>query len=62
MNGGVGSSISSLLTDSQSSQELLRLGLPKKFIEPGSNAELSKVYKLDAEGIIGSIMERWEKN
>ena len=61
LNGGVGSSISSLLTDNQISRELLRLGLPKKFIEPGSNAELSKVYKLDAEGIIGSIMERWGK-
>ena len=62
LNGGVGSSIASLLTDNQTSRELLRLGLPKKFIEPGSNAELSKVYKLDAEGIIGSILERWGKD
>ena len=49
LDGGVGSAISSLLTDYFLPNDLLRIGLPCKFIQPGSNQELCHQYGLDAK-------------
>ena len=60
-DGGVGSSIVSLLSDHNINLDILRLGVPCTFVEPGSNKELSFKYKLDSDGIIDSIEKRWPK-
>jgi transketolase C-terminal domain/subunit len=40
---------------------LLRIGVPCRFVEPGSNEELSRIYRLDADGIVARIEERWPR-
>ena len=59
LDGGLGSAMSALLADHGEKKELLRVGLPCQFIEPGSNEELCRKYKLDAIGLISRIGERW---
>jgi len=61
LDGGVGSAIASLVADRGLTPELLRLGLPCKFIEPGSNEELCAAYGLDPRGIHASLERRWPK-
>lgn len=56
LDGGLGSSISSLISDNFLQKKILRLGLPTKFIEPGSNDELCEIYGLDELGIKNSIL------
>ena len=53
--GGVGASIAAILSDHFIKKDILRLGLPRAFIEPGSNEELCAKYGLDAEGILQSV-------
>ena len=38
---------------------ILRLGVPCRFVEPGSSAELSQAYGLDADGVLESLFSRW---
>ncbi len=59
LDGGVGGALGDLVHDRRVATELLRLGLPCRFVEPGSSAELARAYDLDAEGVLASILERW---
>jgi len=59
LDGGIGSCISSLITDRNINIEVLRLGIPCKFVEPGSNEELSEKYNLNSDGICNAIKNRW---
>jgi 1-deoxy-D-xylulose-5-phosphate synthase len=59
LEGGIGSALAALLADRAESKELLRIGLPCTFIEPGSNEELCRRYGMDAEGICAQILKRW---
>jgi len=59
LDGGVGSAIASLVTDHGLDCDVLRLGLPCTFVEPGSNAELAAAYGLDAAGVQKAILRRW---
>jgi len=59
MEGGVGSAIAALILDNGVDVELLRVGLPTVFVEPGSQVELASAYRLDADGIVDRIEERW---
>ncbi len=59
LDGGVGSAIASLITDNGLDTELLRIGLPCTFVEPGSNEELTAAYGLDANGVLRQIYRRW---
>lgn len=59
LDGGMGSALAALLTDYDKKKELLRIGLPCDFIEPGSNDELCQKYDLDAKGLYSRIVERW---
>lgn len=61
LDGGIGSSLAGLLADRGDSRELLRIGLPCAFVEPGSNEELCRNYGLDADGISAAINRRWPK-
>lgn len=58
LDGGVGSAVAALLFARGSGQErLLSLGLPTRFIEPGSNPELEARYGLDGPGIAARVRE-----
>ena len=59
LDGGVGSAIAALAMDHELDCRLLRIGLPCAFVEPGSNEELARAYRLDADGILARIQERW---
>jgi len=61
LDGGVGSAIAALVTDRSLQCELLRVGLPCAFVEPGSNAELERAYGLDARGVREKIAARWSE-
>ena len=59
LDGGMGSALAALLADRGEKKELLRIGLPCAFIEPGSNEELCRKYELDAVGLCARVDERW---
>ena len=58
--GGFGSAVSEYLVDSGLAvhTDLLRLGLPDRFIEQGTPQELRKLCGLQPEDIAESIKER----
>lgn len=59
LEGGVGSAVASLIADYGLGTQLLRVGLPCAFIEPGSAHELAIAYGLDAPALALRIRERW---
>ncbi len=58
LTGGFGSAVAEFLADAEISTPLLRLGVPDKFIEQGTRAELLDICGLTAEKISQSITER----
>jgi 1-deoxy-D-xylulose-5-phosphate synthase len=59
LEGGFGSAVLELLqTHGVRSVEVRRLGLPDAFVEHGSQAQLRRIYGIDAEGIIHAV-EEW---
>lgn len=61
LDGGIGSAIAALAMDHELDCRLLRIGVPCQFVEPGSNDELARIYRLDADGIVARIDERWPR-
>jgi 1-deoxy-D-xylulose-5-phosphate synthase len=59
LEGGVGSAIAALVADRRLGCDLLRIGVPCAFVEAGSNAELCRIYGLDAAGVLKRVEERW---
>ena len=59
LDGGVGSALCALAMDRNLQAQWLRIGLPCLFVEPGSNAELARAYRLDTAGILERIRARW---
>ncbi|OQY19475.1 MAG: 1-deoxy-D-xylulose-5-phosphate synthase [Desulfobacteraceae bacterium 4572_35.1] len=55
--GGFGSAVMELLEQKQIYPKVLRIGLPDKFIEQGSQEELRNRYGLDADSIAAQIKE-----
>lgn len=53
--GGIGSAIEEWMMDNEYKPKIIRLGLPDKFIEHGSQAELFNMLNLDTEGIYNII-------
>lgn len=62
LEGGFGSAISSFMHDNNLVADLLQIGLPCIFVEPGSNEELSMKYGLDSASIVKKIRSRWSLN
>ena len=56
LEGGFGESISSLIHSKKQKASLTKIGLPCKFIEAGSNQELTKIYELDSQSIFEKII------
>ena len=57
LDGGFGESISSLLHSEKLNVNLTTIGLPCKFVEAGSNEELTKIYGLDSQSILEKILK-----
>ncbi len=57
LQGGFGSAVLEFFEETGLSPRVLRLGLPDRFVEQGSQAELWARYGLDASGIAGSLRE-----
>ncbi|MCP5061177.1 MAG: 1-deoxy-D-xylulose-5-phosphate synthase [Ignavibacteriae bacterium] len=55
--GGFGSAVIEYFNDKRYKSDVLRLGLPDKFIEHGTQAELHKMLKIDPEGITENTRE-----
>jgi len=55
LQGGFGSAVLELLGDAGLALPTLRLGLPDRFVEQGSQAELHARYGLDATGIAAAV-------
>lgn len=53
--GGFGSAVLEMLTDEQVAARVLRIGLPDRFIEQGTQQQLYARYGLDAEGIAAGL-------
>ncbi|MCB9217902.1 MAG: 1-deoxy-D-xylulose-5-phosphate synthase [Ignavibacteriales bacterium] len=49
---GFGSGVLEYFNDKNYKNDLLRIGLPDKFIDHGTQAELHKILKMDVEGIV----------
>ena len=59
LEGGVGSSIGDLILDNNIHVDLLRIGMPTVYAIPGSDDELTNLYRLDIKTIFNKIMKRW---
>jgi len=58
LDGGFGASVAAMMQDRRITSDLLRIGLPCAFVEPGSNQELCEAYGLTGQGIAERVMER----
>ncbi len=62
LQGGFGSAVLECIEDNRlSAVKVLRIGLPDKFIEHGTQAVLRQKYGLDTDGIYASIKDFMEK-
>ncbi|GAB1348857.1 1-deoxy-D-xylulose-5-phosphate synthase [Ignavibacteriales bacterium] len=55
--GGFGSSIAEYFIDKRYKNDILRIGLPDKFIDHGTQAELHHLLEIDPEGIVKRITD-----
>lgn len=53
--GGVGSAVAEYLTDKGYKNDLLKIGLPDKFVDHGTQEELHKILGIDPDGIADRI-------
>ena len=56
LNGGFGSAVLEWLADHDYTKPVKRLGIPDRFIEHGSPAELYRICGIDAESIAQAIL------
>ena len=61
LDGGFGAAVAAMLLDHGFKAELLRIGLPCTFVEPGSNQELCEAYGLTGPRIAERIITRWPR-
>lgn len=53
--GGFGSGVVEYFADKQYKSKILRMGIPDKFIDHGTQAELHRILEIDAEGIVKKV-------
>lgn len=54
--GGFGSGVLEYFSDKNYKNDILRIGLPDKFVDHGTQEELYKVLGIDAEGIVEKVL------
>lgn len=57
--GGAGAAVAEAMADRGIAKPLLNLGLPDRFIDHGDAAQLLSMCGLDANGIVASILQRF---
>jgi len=57
LQGGFGSSVLELLSDSGIMSPVVRIGIPDQYVEQGTQAELRALLGIDASGIVKKILE-----
>ena len=65
LRGGFGEMVAAALLDNTGGGYrggLLRIGLPDKFMEQGSQVQLRQCYGLDTESVVRKIKERWHRS
>jgi 1-deoxy-D-xylulose-5-phosphate synthase len=60
--GGFGSGILEYLNEINYKGDILRIGLPDKFIDHGTQAELHKILGIDPNGIVEKVRKFLDKN
>lgn len=60
--GGFGSGVLEYFTEKKYKNEILRIGLPDKFIDHGTQEELHKIIGIDPDGIIEKVKSLLSKN
>jgi 1-deoxy-D-xylulose-5-phosphate synthase len=55
--GGFGSAVAEFLTENNYKNDLLKIGIPDKFVDHGTQAELHKILEMDPEGIAKRVLE-----
>ena len=55
--GGFGSAVVEYLSGKKLKNDVLRIGLPDKFVDHGTQAELHKLLRIDADGIAHQVKE-----
>jgi 1-deoxy-D-xylulose-5-phosphate synthase len=55
--GGFGSAVLEYFADKNFKNDILRIGLPDKFIEHGTQQELHNILEIDPEGIAGKVKQ-----
>jgi len=54
--GGFGSGVAEYFADKNYKNDILRIGLPDKFVDHGTQEELHKMLGIDPEGIVNKII------
>jgi 1-deoxy-D-xylulose-5-phosphate synthase len=57
MPGGFGSAVLEYLSEKNLKNDVLRIGLPDKFVDHGTQAELHKILEIDADGIVMQVKD-----
>lgn len=60
--GGFGSGVLEYLSEMNYKNDVLRIGLPDKFIDHGTQAELHHLLEIDPDGIFKKVKEFYKKN
>ena len=60
--GGFGSGVIEYFADKNYKNDIKRLGLPDKFVDHGTQAELYKILGVDADGICKNVKTFFEKS
>jgi 1-deoxy-D-xylulose-5-phosphate synthase len=55
LQGGFGSAVLELLSEAGLTVPVLRVGIPDRFVDQGSQAELRALLKMDADGLVEKI-------
>ena len=62
LTGGMGSAVLEFMSDNGYQAQVVRLGIPDRFVDHGSQAELYKECSFDVEGICQSVKKLVQKN
>lgn len=62
INGGLGSAVAEFMAEHHYQAQMIRLGIPDKFIEHGSQQQLYKECGFDEDGILQNIIQFNEEN
>jgi len=60
--GGLGTAITEFMVENNYHSQIIKLGIPDRFIEHGSVPELQRECELDIDAIVNKVLEAWNKS